>query len=550
MLKEELIDYVKMLLESKKKKKSGENLKGAVGTDNKGTGHVSGYVLPFLSSKGRKKTLDNFKNMKAAAPGSNLWKTDTKSHGEKYDPKATHTHELHTAVANASGEHAAGTKVKITHVTVNREGSLTAHTENHGSFPLSKLKKPFTRAAKGQRGFSVEGKLSKHLGTKAAGSASKGFDFHYKGVVRGAVKVVETKKKKAVKGTDRPDVRGESKLIKGKFGQSVVSFENGKWGFREASKGASKMDSKFKEAKVKSSGKKVLDHLNTYHKNGKIDQMITATAAKGTSRHYLNSSEINSLHIHHRKVNPKTKKVVVDRGTTYTVGKTSLKGRTNLSHLSDKHLDALDGDVQIMATKGVGKKVTTEIVHRPKQAVMREYAEASHNNPNNHRDLTNADHAAEFKTHVDRHITEYVKSKRKKKKKVNEEAPVNVAPTSPTSGNIQYAEPIMGMPMLRRKKPKTLQQFKEELIDDDNRKKRRGEVDRVTTRPASNGEHDVYVGGEKHKEVKVVNGSGGVAGLRRNIYGVHHIPKNRTRWVGSLRRTRKHLQKMLDDGAL
>lgn len=546
MLKEELIHHVKMLLEAKKKKKSGENLKGTVGTDSKGISHVSGYVFPFLSSKGRKKTLNNFKNMEAASTNSNLWKTDAKSDGEKYDPKATHTHVLHTATE----EHPAGTKVRVTHVTVNKEGALTAHTEKHGSFSLSKLKKPYTRAAKGQRGFSVETKLSKHLGTKAAGSASKGFDFHYRGVVRGAVKVVETKKKKAVKGTDRPDVRGESKLIKGKFGQSVVSFENGKWGFREASKGASKMDSIFKQARVKSSNMKILDHLNTHHKDGKIDQMVTATAAKGTSRHYLNSSEINSLHIHHRKVNPKTKKVVIDRGTTYTVGRTSLKDRTNLSHLSDKHLDALDGDVQIMATKGVGKKVTTEIVHRPKQTVMRELADASHTDPNNHRDLTNADHAAEFKTHVDRHITEYVKSRKKKKKKMNEEAPVNVAPTSPTSGNIQYADPIMKTPMLRRKKPKTLQQFKEELIDDDNRKNRTGEVDRVTTKPSGEGEHDVYVGDKKHKEVKVVNGSGGVAGLRRNLYGIHHIPKNKTRWVGSLTQTRRHLQQMHDAGAL
>lgn len=537
MLKEELIDYVKMLLESKKKK----GLHGKENGDGKGVGHVRDYIMPLLSAEGRKKTLASVSKISASKSLDTL---DTKSHGQKYDPKASHTHVL----ASKFGEHEAGTPVKVSHVTAGGDDgrSLTAHT-SHGKIPMSKLAKPteLKKKPKTTGGFKVETKLSKHLGTKAAGSSASGFDFYYKGAVRGAVKMVEHKKKKAVKGTDRPDVRGESKLVKGKFGQSVVSFEKGKgWGFRNQSK----MNSKLQQATVVGSDRKertIIQHLNKYHSNGVIEKGFSAKAARGTARHYLNSSEINSLHIHNRKVD-KRGKVIVDRGTTYTVGKTSLKGKTKLSHLSDKHIDRLDGNVNVLPTR-TGK---SEVTHRPSQAVMREFADNAHNNPNNHRDLTNADHATEFKTHVDRHITEYVKSKRKKKKKVNEEAPVNVAPTSPTSGNIQYAEPIMGMPMLRRKKPKTLQQFKEELIDDDNRKKRRGEVDRVTTRPASNGEHDVYVGGEKHKEVKVVNGSGGVAGLRRNVYGVHHIPKNRTRWVGSLRRTREHLQKMYDDGAL
>jgi hypothetical protein len=387
----------------------GANLHGKVGADGKALGHVRDYVMPLLSAEGRAKTA------KALAKVGGV-KGDTSVAGHMHDPKAASTHTL----ASKYNEHEAGTPVRVTHVSSGGEDgrNLFAHTESHGKIPLSKLAKPaaLKKAPKTEGGFDVEKKLSTHLGTKAAGSSATGYDFHYKGTstaekpaVRGSVKMVEQKEqKKAVKGIDRPDVRGESKLMKGKFGQSVVSFEKGKgWGFRNSSK----MNPMLAKATVTGpDGKErnIIDHLNKHHPKGVIDTGFTARAAKGTARHYLGSSDINTLHVHNRQVDKKTGKVTVDRGTTYTIGKTSLKGKTNLSHLGDDHIHRLDGSVNVLATK-TGR---AEVTHRPSQAVMRELADNAHNNPEQHKDLTNPGHAAEFKTHVDRHIAEYAKMKK------------------------------------------------------------------------------------------------------------------------------------------
>jgi hypothetical protein len=387
----------------------GANLHGKVGADGKALGHVRDYVMPLLSAGGRAKTA------KALAKVGGV-KGDTDVHGHMHDPKATSTHVL----ASKYNGHQAGTPVNVTHVSSGGEDgrNLFAHTESHGKVPLSKLAKPaaLKKAPKTEGGFDIEKKLSTHLGTKAAGSSATGYDFHYKGAstaekpaVRGSVKTVEQKEqKKSVKGIDRPDVRGESKLMKGKFGQSVVSFEKGKgWGFRNSSK----MNPALQKATVTGTDGKerdLIDHLNRHHPDGVIDRGFTARAARGTARHYLNSSNVNTLHVHNRQIDKKTGKVKVDRGTTYTIGKTSLKGKTNLSHLTDRHIDRLDGSVNILSTR-TGR---AEVTHRPSQSVMREYADNSHNSPDQHRDLTNPNHAAEFKTHVDRHIAEYKKTKK------------------------------------------------------------------------------------------------------------------------------------------
>jgi hypothetical protein len=382
------------------------NLHGKVGADGKALGHVRDYIMPLLSASGRAKTAKNLKGVGGV-------KGDTKVDGHAHNPEADSTHFL----ASKFGDHEAGTPVRITHVSSGGEDgrNLIAHTESHGKIPLSKIAKPaaLAKKPKTEGGFDVEKRLSQHLGTRAAGSSATGFDFHYKGsskaktpAVRGSVKMVE--QKKAVKGIDRPDVRGESKLMKGKFGQSVVSFEKGKgWGFRNSSK----MNPMLEKATVTGpDGKErsLIDHLNKHHPDGVIDRGFTARAARGTARHYLNSSNVNTLHIHNRQIDKKTGKIKVDRGTTYTIGKTSLKGKTNLSHLTDKHIDRLDGAVNILSTK-TGR---AEVTHRPSQSVMREYADNSHNNPDQHRDLTNENHASEFKTHVDRHIAEYEKMKK------------------------------------------------------------------------------------------------------------------------------------------
>jgi|694.fasta_scaffold42256_7 hypothetical protein len=384
----------------------GANLHGKVGADGKALGHVRDYVMPTLSAEGRAKTAKNLSKVGGV-------KGDTSVAGAVHNPKASSTHML----ASKYNEHDAGTPVKVTHVSAGGDDgrNLFAHTESHGKIPLSKLAKPtaLKKKPKTESGFDVEKKLSTHLGTKAAGSSSTGYDFHYKGAsksdkpaVRGSVKMVE--QQKAVKGVDRPDVRGESKLMKGKFGQSVVSHDKEKgWGFRNSSK----MNPMFEKATMTGSDGKernIIDHLNKYHSKGNITSGFTARAAKGTAKHYLSSSDINTLHIHNRQVDKKTKKVTVDRGTTYTIGKTSLKGKTNLSHLEDKHIYRLDGAVNILATK-TGR---AEVTHKPSQSVMRELADNAHTNPKQHRDLTNSQHAAEFKTHVDRHISEYQKMKK------------------------------------------------------------------------------------------------------------------------------------------
>jgi len=384
----------------------GANLHGKVGADGKALGHVRDYVMPTLSAEGRAKTAKNLSKVGGV-------KGDTSVAGAAHNPKASSTHML----ASKYNEHDAGTPVKVTHVSAGGDDgrNLFAHTESHGKIPLSKLAKPtaLKKKPKTEGGFDVERKLSTHLGTKAAGSSATGYDFHYKGAsksdkpaVRGSVKMVE--QQKAVKGVDRPDVRGESKLMKGKFGQSVVSHDKEKgWGFRNSSK----MNPMLEKATITGSDGKernIIDHLNKYHSKGNITSGFTARAAKGTAKHYLGSSDINTLHIHNRQIDKKTKKVTVDRGTTYTIGKTSLKGKTNLSHLDDKHIDRLDGAVSVLATK-TGR---AEVTHRPSQSVMRELADNAHTNPKQHNDLTNPQHAAEFKTHVDRHISEYQKMKK------------------------------------------------------------------------------------------------------------------------------------------
>jgi hypothetical protein len=268
--------------------------------------------------------------------------------------------------------------------------------------------------SKGQAGFDVEKRISDNLGTEAAGSSAVGFDFHWadkdgKKVVRGKTKIVETVKSgKAVKGKDAPDVRGESKLSKGKFGQSVVSYQDGKWGFRNSSK----MNSAFEKSNVVGPDGKtrtILEHLNKYHKDGKISKGFTARAAAGTARQYLSSSDINTLHVHHREKDKKTGKITIDRGTTYTIGNTSLKGKTNLGHLSEEDIGRLDGSVNVQAS-GTGR---AEVTHRPSQSIMKELAGNAHGDKAHmHGDLSNAGHASQFVEHVKKHIAKSKKVKR------------------------------------------------------------------------------------------------------------------------------------------
>lgn len=342
-------------------------LKGTLDNENKGVGHAVNYVLPYLSASQRATARRNFE---PHLRGRKIKDGD----GSLYHETKT-THEL----ASKVGNHAAGTRVKVTGV-YHENGQIMVNTKHHGSMPMSKLIKPkeLAKPKVAQQGFDVEGKIAKNLGTKPAGSTKHAFDFSYGGDrekhVRGHVREVHT-----------PKVRGESKLDRGKMGQSALSHDpkTGKWSF-----GNQQMASHFKKATV--NGVPILQHLNTHHSNGKIDKGFSADAARGTSLNYLNSGNVNTLHIHNKKENI---------GTTYTIGSNSkIKGKTKLGHLNDDDIHQLDGGIHIQATQ-TGR---TTSVHRPKQNIMKKLSLQSRTDSKNHRDLTNADHAREFIKHVDK----------------------------------------------------------------------------------------------------------------------------------------------------
>ena len=349
---------------------AADGMVGTIGADSKGKRHTKNYVMDYLSSEGRKKTADSFaKHGGLGDIGS--------GHGKLHSDNDT-THELRTS----QNGHPAGTQVKVTHASVDDKGSITIHTKDHGSFSQAALQKPseLKKPAITKTGFDVEGKIAHNLGTQAAGSTKHGYDFQYssgRGHVRGKVKEVGA----------APDIRGESKLDKGKMGQSVFKHDATKgWHFTNKAVG-----DHFEKAKVTGSDGKergLLDHFNHFHGNGKIEKSYSIDAPKGSTKNYLSTSNVNSLHLHNKDAN---------RGTTFTIGDTHLKGKTKLGHLSDDHLHALDGKISIEKTT----TGSTNAAHRPKAPVMKQYANLSHTDSANHRDLTDENHAAEFKTHID-----------------------------------------------------------------------------------------------------------------------------------------------------
>ena len=351
---------------------AADKMVGTIGSDKKGLRHLKNYVMPHLSAEGRKKTAASFAEHGAM---------DHEGHGAHHDPKATHNFTL----ATKQGEHAPGTAVKVTHVTQGANNSLIAHTEKHGQVSMAALNKPegLKKAAITREGFDVEGTIAKHLGTTAAGSTKHGYDFHYgsgENQVRGKVKHVAEVDKKT--GGASPVVRGESKLDKGKMGQSTLKHtkERG-WHFTNEAL-APHME------KAQINGKPVLQHMNEHHPDGKIDRPYSIPAPAGMAQHYLKTSNVNTLHIHNKKEG---------HGTTFTIGeKNTLKGKTKLGHLHDKDLERLNGTLSIEKTT----TGSTQAAHRPKHGVMKEFANMSKTNAAKHRDLTNEQHAHEFKQHL------------------------------------------------------------------------------------------------------------------------------------------------------
>jgi hypothetical protein len=369
---------------------AGSSMVGSINdSEKKGLRHLRNYVIPTLSKTQKRSVLAAF--ARHLNPGD-----FDKEHGSAYDPakpnKPTHT------LTSKYGAHAAGTTVTATGAYHDDQGKIFIKTKQHGDIPQSKLGVPSGLAKSAfDKGFKVEEVIAKNFGTKAAGSTGTAYDFvsHQEPGTGKATKDKRLQGKiKEVSGEETEEqietpftrLQGESKLERGKMGQSACNFnqKTGKWELTSA-----KLGKHF--AKVKVDGMPLLQYLNEKHSKGKINKTITIPSPRGMARAYLGSSEINALHIHNGKT---------DKGTTFTIGDDNpLIGKTTLGHLTNRDIDRLDGKIQIANTDS-GK---TQVIHRPHEPTMRTYANLSVDQPELHRDVTNEDHAAEVKKLLDSH---------------------------------------------------------------------------------------------------------------------------------------------------
>ena len=347
--------------------------------DPKGLRHLKNYINPFLSKTHLAQSEKNLEgHVKPGEYG--------KENGAQYNSKATHTHTLD----KTHNGYPAGTKVRINGpVTKDDKGRLYVSTAKHGPIPVSKLAKPEALAKPAAtKGFSLEQKVANNIGGTAQG-ASKGTDIqlslkHEDGNKQHNVnaKIIETKEK--------PDVRIESKLDRGKVGEATIKFSTEKgWHVSERSPNRALGESHLKHATYDDPehpdhGMPVLDFLNKHHSNGKVGQYRYFKAAPGTSEAYFKQTGANYAHIHD---------VDKDYGTTFTTGDGhELKGKTNLGHLSRAQLEQMNHRIEIHPTT----TGTTTMVHRPKRSFMKHLAASATENPSEHGDLSNPEHAKEF----------------------------------------------------------------------------------------------------------------------------------------------------------
>lgn len=369
----DLIELPYMLKEGK------NNLHGSIGSERAGIGHITSYILPYLSAEQKKHVGQNF--IQHERPE----KFDDGSDGELYnsDPSVP-THEL----ASKVGVYGSGTPVRVIGVRHDHKGQIIVQTANHGEFPASKLKKPeaLKKPVMTKAGFDLEENIARNLRGKPAGSTKAAYDFSYGGPNNDEVKGKTYK----LEG-DEPVIKGESKVNeKARMGTSAIQFDpkTKKWDFTNDA-----LREKFGSAVHPKSGLKLLDHLNTYHSDGIISKGFSVPAAPGTTQQYVRSSGVNCLHLHR-----KNKKM--NAGTTYTVGDTDLKGKTKLGHLEYSDLDQLDGMLSIAKTTN-GK---SKVLHSPHVANYTSLATNSISNPEHHRDLNTQEHAEEFMNDVDNHL--------------------------------------------------------------------------------------------------------------------------------------------------
>jgi len=382
--KEFLFEELTFLIEA-----AGSSMVGTVNdSEKKGLRHLRNYVIPTLSKSQKRSVLSAF------ARHLNPEDFD-KEHGSAHDPanpdKSTHM------LSSKYGAHEKGTPVTATGAYHDDQGKIFIKTKQHGDIPQSKLGVPAGLAkAAFDKGFKVEERIAKNFGTKPAGSTGTAFDFvsHMdegggkatKGKrLQGKIRETSGEEEEKIE-TPFSRLQGESKLERGKMGQSACNYnkEKGRWEFTNA-----KLAKHF--AKVKVDGVPLLQHLNENHSNGKIKKTISIPAPRGMARAYLSTSDINALHIHNGKT---------DKGTTFTIGESNpLLGKTTLGHLTNRDIDRLDGRIQIANTDS-GK---TQVIHRPHEPTMRKYANLSVDQPDLHRDVTDSNHAAEIKKLLDTH---------------------------------------------------------------------------------------------------------------------------------------------------
>jgi hypothetical protein len=364
------------------------------GESYKAISHFKGYVAPYLP---KKSVIDAKHKMEPFGNIDNVEEKDGEFHKKDF------THELSTK----HNEHEPGTKIKVLGIShVGDTGRIYLQTKNHGIIPQSRIKKPdeLKRENKSKAGFNVEDKIAKNLGGVAAGSTGSAYDFSYgknkdgSDTIRGKTKVINesVEPKKSLKKDEKPIVAGESKLTNVKMGAGTAKFDKNtkKWNISSRHEHfATHME---KNAKV--NGIPLLEHLNKNYPKGIIEKGMTMDAPKGTARSYLKSIGANVLHIHDKET---------DKGTTLTVGnKNELIGKTKLKHFNDSNIDEhFDGCINIESTK----TGTSAIYHRPNKTKLKKIASLSTLDPKNHKDLSNEQHANEFKKHIDKHIREISK---------------------------------------------------------------------------------------------------------------------------------------------
>lgn len=386
-----------------------ENMSGNVNDSaKKGLRHLKNYIMPYLNKDQRKKTMANFHNYFNETEHEKLGKEN----GAQHDPDESKTSHV---LLSKHGAHDSGTKIKVTGASHDDQGRIILHTAQHGDIPQSKVARPeeIKKESMVKEAFGVEEKLAKNFGCKPAGSTKTAYDFtshcaegegKQTKKLKGVVKEVQPEKEMIKTPFNQGGIKGESKLIKGKMGQSALNWDSKtrQWGFTDKVLGAHYKDAMVKVDKngkaIPSTDKEtpgkmmpLLQHLNKNHSNGVINNSFSIAAPKGSTRKYFSLSDVNSLHVHSKEN---------DVGTTYTIGdKNNLKGVTTMGHLGNKDLDRLDGSLKIESTQS-GKSYAA---HWPKSGVMKEYANNSVTKPELHRDATKPEHAAEIKSLIDKH---------------------------------------------------------------------------------------------------------------------------------------------------